>query len=47
MTRQRLSNKQLRVLYALFAEDQTAGYTDQHLAFLAQRRDSFLASLKK
>lgn len=47
MTRQRLSNKQQRLFAAMFAEDPSAVYTSEHLAFLAQRRDTFLRSLIK
>lgn len=43
-----LTKKQLRAFYqALLDADRTAAYTDHDLAFLQQRRDHFLATLKK
>lgn len=43
-----LSKKQLRAFYqALLDADRTAAYTEDHMAFLKQRRDHYLELLKK
>lgn len=49
MKRQRpLSKRQLEAFYKAVADaDRTMAYVDHDLQFLKQRRDAFLASLKK
>lgn len=43
-----LTKKQLRVFYqALLDADRTMAYTEDHMAFLKNRRDAFLELLKK